>query len=129
MDELDPLDLADLPGYGYAQRSKSERRAWGPLIENFLRDRPGLAGVVLIIDVRRGLQDDDVELIEFLQHIERPLLLVATKVDKLPSSQRAATLAKIAEAAGTKPVGFSSETGEGRAELWRRILRTTHVVL
>src|SRR5690606_29120614 len=123
------LDLADLPGYGYAQRSKAERRAWGPLIEGFLRERPGLAGVVLIIDVRRGLQDDDLELVEFLEHIERPLVLVTTKVDKLPSSQRAPTLAKIAAAAGTKPVAFSSVTGEVRAELSRRVLRATPVVL
>ena len=66
------LDLVDLPGYGYAQRSKAERRSWGPLIEGFLRERPGLRGAVVIIDVRRGAQDDDVQL---LSEVEKDYIL------------------------------------------------------
>ncbi|MBC7174627.1 MAG: ribosome biogenesis GTP-binding protein YsxC, partial [Polyangiaceae bacterium] len=121
------LDLADLPGYGYAQRSKSERKAWGPLIEGFLSNRAGLAGVVLIIDIRRGLQEDDVELVRYLEHLKRPVFLVATKIDKLPASQRAGALAKLGEEAGVRAIGFSSVSGEGRAALWRLILRATHI--
>ncbi len=123
------IDLADLPGYGYAQRSKSERAAWGPLIEGFLAKRPGLAGVVLIVDVRRGLEEDDRELVEYLAHVERPVFLVATKLDKLAASQRAAALAKLSNDAGMRAIGYSSVSGEGRAALWRRILKEAHVAL
>jgi GTP-binding protein len=123
------LDLVDLPGYGYAQRSKSERRAWGPLIEGFLRDRPGLRAVVVIVDVRRGLEEDDRQLVEFLEHVGRKVVLVGTKLDKLPASKRVPTLAALSREAGAKVIGFSSETGEGKGELWRRLLREASVEL
>jgi GTP-binding protein len=123
------LDLVDLPGYGYAKRSKSERRAWGPLIEGFLEERPGLRAVVVIIDVRRGLEEDDRQLVEFLEHIGRKVIVVGTKLDKLPSSKRATALAALSKDAGTKVLGFSSETGEGRGDLWRRLLREASIQL
>jgi len=68
-DEEAHLDLVDLPGYGYAQRSKAERKSWGPLIEGFLSERPGLRGAVVIVDIRRGTQDDDLQLLEFLESV------------------------------------------------------------
>ncbi len=121
------IDLADLPGYGYAKRSKKERAAWGPLIEGFLSGRPGLSGVVVIVDVRRGLEEDDRELVEYLEHLTRPAILVATKLDKLPSSQRMTALARLSREANVRAIGFSAETGEGRAALWRRILKEAHI--
>src|SRR5687767_5380631 len=78
------IDLVDLPGYGFAKVSKKERRSWGPLIEGYLRDRPSLRGVVILADARRGLEDDDRELIEFVTHVRRTPILVATKLDKMP---------------------------------------------
>ena len=120
------LDFVDLPGYGYAKRSKAERRSWGPLIEGFLANRPGLRAVVVIVDVRRGLEDDDRELLEYLQAIGSQAILVATKVDKLPKNKRKLAI----QAVGERPraMGFSAETGEGRDRLWGRLLRTAHLI-
>lgn len=122
------IDLVDLPGYGYAKRSKQERRSWGPMIENFLTRRQGLRCVVLIIDVRRGLVDDDVQLIEFLRHIERDCLLVATKLDKLPRNKQKPALAALQRDAGQPLVGYSSESGVGRDALFGALLRRASLV-
>ncbi|HEY8429443.1 MAG TPA: ribosome biogenesis GTP-binding protein YihA/YsxC [Sandaracinaceae bacterium] len=117
------IDLVDLPGYGFAKRSKKERRAWGPMIEGFLRERPGLRAVVVIVDVRRGPEDDDLDLLAFLEELRITPIVVATKIDKLPASKRKPALAALARKLGAPPVGFSSVTGDGVEELWRRILR------
>src|SRR5690606_19159967 len=88
------LLMVDLPGYGYAKRSKTERRSWGTLIESYLLQRPTLTGVVLLVDVRRGLEVEERQLLELLegpaQVSRKPLevLVVATKLDKLSASQR-----------------------------------------
>jgi GTP-binding protein len=119
------FDLVDLPGYGYAKVSKSERRAWGPMIERFLQQRAGLRCVVLIIDVRRGLSDDDVQLLEFLATCDLPALLIATKLDKLPHSKVEPALRALQREAGTKVLGFSAETGYGRDALLRTLLEHT----
>ncbi|MDQ3033966.1 MAG: ribosome biogenesis GTP-binding protein YihA/YsxC [Myxococcota bacterium] len=117
------IELVDLPGYGYAKRSKAERRSWGPMIESYLEHRTGLRAVVVIVDVRRGLEDDDVQLLEFLDHIQRPAVLVATKLDKLPNAQRLPAVAAIKASAGGRPVvGVSAETGDGRDRLWSRLI-------
>jgi GTP-binding protein len=116
------IDLVDLPGYGFAQRSKAERKSWGPMIEGFLEDRVGLRGVVLIVDARRGVEDDDRQLIEYLQHLGKPVILAATKLDKLTKAERAPALAAIAAAGAGKPYGVSSETREGREKLFARVL-------
>lgn len=122
------IDLVDLPGYGYAKRSKSERRSWGPMIEGFLTERVGLRAVVVIIDVRRGPEDDDVQLLEFLAHVGVPAILVATKLDKLPANKRKPELAKLKRQMGQKPVGFSSASGDGVDALWKRILYAASIL-
>ncbi len=121
------MDLVDLPGYGYAKRSKTERRSWGPLIEGFLRERPGLRAVVVIVDARRGPEEDDAELLAFLEHVGRPALVVATKLDKLPKNQQKLAVEAVARQAGRRVFGFSAETGQGRDPLWRAVLRHAHV--
>lgn len=118
------LDLVDLPGYGYAERSKAERVAWGDMIEGFLQDRAGLVLVLLIIDARRGIEPVDLELIEYLEHIGRAVEIIATKVDKLRASERGLALNNIRKACGHKPMPWSSETLEGRDELWAFLSRT-----
>jgi GTP-binding protein len=117
------LDFVDLPGYGFAQRSKSERLSWGPMIEGFLRERVGLRGVILLVDVRRGLEDEEHELLEFLAHVKQRALVVATKVDRLPASKRKPALLALERASGVKALPFSAHTGEGREQLWRALLR------
>jgi GTP-binding protein len=123
------LHLVDLPGYGFTKRSKGEQAAWAKLIEGYLSARSTLAAVVILVDVRRGLEDDDRELIEFIDSAKPPsrrpveVLLVATKLDKLARSERKVILRRLQEDVGRRIVGFSSVTGEGREELWRALRR------
>jgi len=117
------IDFVDLPGYGFAQRSRSERLSWGPMIETFLQKRAGLRGVVLLVDVRRGLEDEEHELLEFLAHVKQKALIVATKIDRLPVSKRKPALLALEKSSGVKAVGFSSVTGDGRDVLWKALTR------
>jgi GTP-binding protein len=123
--------LIDLPGYGYAARSKAERGAWQDLIEGYLRSRVTLAALVLIVDARRGLEEDDLELVRFVEATRdvqrRPveIVIVATKVDKLGRSAVANAISAVSKSVGRKALGFSSETGEGRSELWTLLRKIT----
>jgi GTP-binding protein len=122
------VHFADLPGYGWAQRSKSERGEWQGMIEGYLRRRASLRAVVVLCDVRRGPEAEERQLIEFLRGKRavsepRPLeiILVATKIDKLGAAQRKPAIQAVKKVAGTTVVGFSAVTGDGREELWKRI--------
>ena len=119
--------LVDLPGYGFAQRSKAERQQWAQLIEHYLREREQLVAVVLLVDPRRGVEEDDQALVDFVSAPgvgARPppeLLVVATKIDKVPRSSSQAVLRAITVPAGLPVIGWSSVTGQGKSELGRRI--------
>lgn len=121
------LHLVDLPGYGFTHRSKGEVAAWAKLIEGYLATRSTLAAVVILVDVRRGLEEDERELINFIDSAKVPsrrpveVLLVATKLDKLARSERKVILRRLQEDLGRRVHGFSSVTGEGRDELWRAL--------
>ena len=116
------LTFVDLPGYGYAARSKAEREAWAPLIEGYLERRDALRALVVLVDVRRGVEDDDAGLIDL--GVERGLVtfVVATKLDKLAPSKRKPALAAVARGVREPVIGASSETGEGRAAILERLL-------
>lgn len=119
------LFLTDLPGYGYAKRSKDERSSWGPLLERYLGQRPSLAALVILVDARRGAENEEDDLFEFLesskaQRARVKTMLVATKLDKVPASKRKPELAKI-KRKGVPVMGVSAETGEGTVELWAKI--------
>jgi GTP-binding protein len=121
--------LVDLPGYGYAKRSKSERAEWAELIEGYLLRRPALSLVVALVDVRRGREEDDDQLVELLAQVpprsRAPVgvLWVATKLDKVPGSGRKLALQRLKEQSGHPWMGFSTELPETHEVLWRRILR------
>lgn len=121
------LELVDLPGYGYAKRSKTERSNWAGLIEDYLLGRPTLRGVVALIDIRRGLEPDDLDLLELLRseaNVSRPPLqvaLVATKLDKLSRSAQKPAISGLEKAAGRPIIGYSAKDGTGRLRLWRRL--------
>jgi GTP-binding protein len=115
----DRFVLADLPGYGFAVGPEAERRSWGPLVEGYLRERPTLRGVALLVDARRGAEEEEEELLGFLAHVGLPAALVATKLDKLGRAAAGAALADLRVHAGTPIVGFSARTGAGCDELWR----------
>jgi GTP-binding protein len=113
--------FVDLPGYGYAERSKRERRAWGPMIEGYLRERVGIAMIVVIVDVRRGVAEEDQQLLEFLDSLRHPSLVVATKLDKLTKARQKPALEALRKSAGREVLGFSSETHAGRESLLARL--------
>jgi GTP-binding protein len=122
--------LVDLPGYGYAKRSKSERSAWAELIEAYLTERDVLRAVVVLVDARRGLEEDEAQLIEFVRAREispARAILVATKIDKLPKSQRKAALARLAAPKGIAIYGASAITGDGIDALWKALRRASFV--
>ncbi|HTU58970.1 MAG TPA: ribosome biogenesis GTP-binding protein YihA/YsxC [Polyangiales bacterium] len=115
------LHLVDLPGYGYAQRSKQERKAWGPMIEGYLRHRVGIRLVCVIVDIRRGMSEEDEQLIEFLDSLGAPSLLIATKLDKLPKAQQKVALAALRRSSQREVYGFSSVTKDGKQALIERL--------
>lgn len=115
------LHLVDLPGYGYAQRSKRERRAWGPMIEGYLRQRVGIRLVVVIVDVRRGVAEEDQQLLDFLDSLGHETLLVATKLDKLGKAQQKLALAALRRSSGREVYGFSAVTKVGQTALIDRL--------
>ncbi|HEY6878527.1 MAG TPA: ribosome biogenesis GTP-binding protein YihA/YsxC, partial [Polyangiales bacterium] len=123
------IDFVDLPGYGFAQRSKQERMSWGPMIEGFLTRRVGLRGVAILVDVRRGIEDEERELLDFLKHVKQRALVVATKIDRVPASKRKHTVLELAKNAGVKAIAFSAHTGEGRDQLWGALLKLASIEL
>ncbi len=123
------IDFVDLPGYGYAQRSKKERKLWGPLIEDYLVHRAQIRAVVVIVDVRRGVEDEENQLLDFLQSHRRPAILVATKLDKLPRSQQKLALNQVKNPGEGQTIGFSSVDAEGSELLWRNLLRAASIEL
>lgn len=127
------LMLVDLPGYGYAKRSKEERGQWADVIEAYLLGRSTLRAVVSIVDVRRGIEPDDRDLLQLVTEKPRvsraPLsvILVATKLDKLPRSKQKLELERVKQAAGVPVLGFSAEDGTGRDALWRLVRRAANL--
>ena len=123
--------LVDLPGYGYAKRSKGERSSWGPMLERYLGERASLRALVVLVDARRGMEPEEDELLEFVEAAKAarskvPTLVVAIKIDKLPAAQRKPAVAKLARP-GIPVLGVSAETGEGRDALWRRLRKLVGV--
>ena len=117
------LVFVDLPGYGYAKVPKAIQAGWGKLVETYLIQAKHLKGVVVIVDTRRGVEGDDLALLEFLSHYHRPALVVATKADKLSRAQRLKQARTIeSHLQGHPLILFSATDGDGREELWRAIL-------
>ncbi|MGC4091357.1 MAG: ribosome biogenesis GTP-binding protein YihA/YsxC [Polyangiaceae bacterium] len=119
------LRLVDLPGYGYASRSKQEKQLWADLIEQYLLERVTLAAVVVLVDVRRGLESEERDLLTLLDEPSSrrrapSKLVVATKLDRLPSSQRKSALTAI-ESGGPRVVGFSTELADTTEAVWRSV--------
>jgi GTP-binding protein len=111
--------LVDLPGYGFAVGPETERLSWGPLVEGYLRARPTLRGVLLVVDVRRELEEEERELLAFLRATGRPAAAAVTKLDKFRRGAAYARVAAIRRELAIPVVGFSSRLGTGRAELWK----------
>ena len=124
--KLDTLRLIDLPGYGYAKLSFSEKKRFSRTIEHYFDDERDLRLVLQLIDMRHPPSADDYQMLEYLTHCELPFIVVLTKADKLNKTQRAERLAalqeELADYEGIHMVPFSAITGEGVEEL-RSILK------
>ncbi|MGE0868108.1 MAG: ribosome biogenesis GTP-binding protein YihA/YsxC [Kofleriaceae bacterium] len=116
--------LVDLPGYGYAAVSASMKESWKPLIESYLSARKTLAGVVLLIDIRRGVSDEELDFVPWLAERDKPIIAVLTKADKLPKNKRMLEIKRTRQQLGLKrdPHAVSVLTGEGVETLWRAAL-------
>ena len=79
--------FVDVPGYGYAKVSKTERAAWGRMIETYITSRKQLKAVLLIVDLRHPPTQDDILMYDFLKHHQIPCIVVATKADKIPKGK------------------------------------------
>ena len=113
--------FCDLPGYGYAKAPKDERKTWGAMMEAYLNGRDCLSGVVVLVDAEVGPQPKDHEMMSFLTTTTRPIIVVATKADKLPRTRRGAALDKISSQLGVPRgtiIPYSSHENIGRNELW-----------
>ncbi len=122
----DELTFVDLPGYGYAKVSKSERRNWQKMVEGYLVGSPNLCGVVIIIDIRRGVEDEEAALATFLQYHKRPFVFVATKCDKVkPNERTQRKKSLIHTVGGTTLIFFSAQNGAGKGDLWNTIIDLT----
>jgi GTP-binding protein len=112
--------LADLPGYGYARISKTQKAEWRPMLDRYLAKTPQLAGVVQLLDIRRSPSQDDIAMLDFLAELEMPTIIVLTKLDKVSrkaAADRASGIARALELDPDQIIPFSSVTGEGRDEL------------
>jgi GTP-binding protein len=121
------LTLVDLPGYGYAKRSHTERREWAQLIHTYLLKRASLAALVALVDVRRGLQPEDEQLLELVGNTGTTrapveVILVATKLDKLSGSERKLAMNQLKKQTDRPWLGFSTELPETHEQLWRHLL-------
>jgi len=115
--------LVDLPGYGYAEVSRATRDSWRPLIEGYLAERTSLAGVLLLIDIRRGAQDEELDFIPWLAERDMPVVVALTKADKLAKNKRALEVARARKALALRrdPLAVSVTDREGIDPLWRAV--------
>jgi len=116
------LILVDLPGYGFAAMSHAEAAKVAELLRDYLTSRASLSALVLLVDSRRGPQADEIMLAESATGRGAKLIVVATKCDKLKSSDRAA-LPKLFAPIGQSPIICSTRDGEGIVELRKAITR------
>ena len=121
----DAMYLVDLPGYGYAKTSASEKEKWGKMIENYLHTSKKLQAVFLLIDIRHEPSANDKMMYDWMVYQGFTPIIIATKLDKIKRSQIQKNVNAIREGLKVKPgtviIPFSSETKQGRDELWEVI--------
>ena len=118
--------FVDLPGYGYARVPAAVRKSWGPMIENYLKDRRTLKALVLIMDIRRVPGPEETNFIDWLHHFGIPRILVLTKTDKLSKAKQIRQRQEAAKALAVDTddlILFSVKSRRGKADLWQAIGR------
>lgn len=119
------LHFVDVPGYGYAKVSKTERAKWGKMIETYITTRKQLKVMVCLIDLRHPPTTEDIQMYEFVKYYDIPVIVVATKADKIPRGKWNKHESVIKKALNFDLnddfVVFSSETKMGKDEAWQAI--------
>ena len=122
--------LADLPGYGYAKVSRSEKEKWGNLMDEFFATQK-LSLVISLVDIRHMPTEDDLIMINYLYHYAMPFVLVATKADKLSRANIRPQLTKISAALKVGVgdiIASSADSGQGRSEIFSVISKSITAV-
>ena len=123
----DAMYLVDLPGYGYAKVSESEKEKWGKMIEKYLKTSKKLKAVFLLIDIRHDPSANDRMMYEWMDYQGYAPIIIATKLDKIKRSQVQKNIKAIREGLKVKPgtiiIPFSAETKQGRDEIWELVDR------
>ena len=118
----DEMYLVDLPGYGYAKVSEQEKAQWGKLIERYLHTSGQLRAVFLLIDIRHAPSANDKMMYHWIVEQGYQPIIIATKLDKIKRSQVQKCIKILREGLelvpGTKVIPFSSQTKQGRDEIW-----------
>lgn len=121
----DQFHFVDVPGYGYAKVSKTQRAKWGEMIETYLTQRKQLRAVISLVDFRHEPSKEDIQMYEFLKYYQIPVILVATKADKIPSGKWNKHESMIKKAldfdSNDEFIIFSSVTKKGKEEAWKAI--------
>jgi GTP-binding protein len=117
--------LVDLPGFGYAEVNQATRETWRPLIERYLTDRTTLAGVLLLIDIRRNAEEEELDLVPWLLERGTPIVVALTKGDKLPKNKRTLEVMRARKLLGLHrdPIAVSTLSGDGVEPLFRSLLQ------
>ncbi len=126
----DELSIVDLPGYGFAKVPHDVKKKWGAMLDNYLKYRESLCTVIVLMDLRRGIQEDDIQLIEALPFFNIQPILVFTKADKYKRNARIQRRKELAQKHGFRPEDLlltSSAKGFGLDELWQRIIDMTSI--
>jgi GTP-binding protein len=110
--------LVDLPGYGFAQVSERMREHWGELLSDYFQARRSLNGLLLVVDIRRRLQDYDRQMMLFAEQVGLPIHILLTKADKLKRGQAAKALLEVQKEVGDRASVqlFSAHNRQGEAE-------------
>lgn len=122
------LYLVDMPGYGYAKVSKKQRQEWDKLIFSYLRGRPTLRTVLVLVDSRHGFKDVDLHLMELLDKAAVNYRVILTKADKANKTEREGLIESLQVVLKKHPAAYpvimmtSAEKGEGLAELRAAII-------
>jgi len=116
--------FVDLPGYGYAKVPAEVQKRWRPMVESYLTTRVNLRGMVWLLDIRREVSKEDLQLWDWLQAKQVEVIIVVTKADKLSKNKRNKQAASIARSLGREAqelIQFSATSGEGKDEIWQAL--------
>ena len=126
--------LVDLPGYGFARRSASDKKQWSAITDGYFTKNPNfdlLKLAVQLVDLEVGPTADDKMMLNYLTQMNIPFVVVASKADKPNKTNRAKALEALRATPeipeGVKIIPFSSKTGEGKDELWREMIAATGI--